>query len=693
MLISLDYSVTFPTTGREFIGAFDFEKGYTAITGPNESGKSLLFEFTRFLLFGTAALRGDAEDYKTLKAKGEVVIRGENYVIDRTMRKAVIKRDGKELATGVSAVNQKVVQLLGYGIAVFDIANSINQGEVERLGSMTPTQRRQLVDSVIGLDVLDEIAKWATGEVKIMNAAIDATRRVTVKPTEPVKPENYRPSEAVKADLDFAGAEHKELSELTGWLKNEIPEPKRPACNIALPAENVKVFADQRIALRREIADMRAKMVSLVSTARFTLEQLDQQEQLQNGWAEWALNTHWLARVSPPKFTQQQLDGWLADHGLLHKYGQLDALCRQLDVAIQGAVTCVECDHVNHTDPALVQQLRTKITDLGPLSPRPSAPPRTPLQIAEHQRELEEWDKIKDEYAERSSRIAPQKPEILTGRDIQRLRSEAQQVVERAALAPAVSQLEKKLMAMPDYEAMYNERVSYEAQLESFFKATTHYQNWFMERQKKTFRATQLAGAEDRVFKLHCEHTDSLSYERSLETYETLLARFTENTAVIDGYTADAEEFGKIKTAMGLLRTKVKSHLIPSLNRVSSHLIGLMTGGQRNYIVIDEDFNVTVDGQSLATLSGSGKSVANLSIRIALGQVLTNKVFSVLLADEIDAAMDNFRAENTSNVLQTLTNSISQIMLVSHKEVEATNRIQLGDIDDSPDEERSGDIS
>jgi DNA repair exonuclease SbcCD ATPase subunit len=89
-----------------------------------------------------------------------------------------------------------------------------------------------------------------------------------------------------------------------------------------------------------------------------------------------------------------------------------------------------------------------------------------------------------------------------------------------------------------------------------------------------------------------------------------------------------------------------------------------------------------VDNQELETLSGSGKAVANLSIRIALGQVLTNRVVSLMLADEIDASMDDFRAEKTADVLQMLVERVSQVLLVSHKTVDAPHYVRLGDMND-----------
>ena len=80
---------------------------------------------------------------------------------------------------------------------------------------------------------------------------------------------------------------------------------------------------------------------------------------------------------------------------------------------------------------------------------------------------------------------------------------------------------------------------------------------------------------------------------------------------------------------------------------------------------------------SLPRAGGSGKAVANLAIRIGLGQVLTNKVFSVLMGDEVDASMDDDRAGYTAECLERLTNSIGQVVLVSHKQTDAEHHIHL----------------
>ena len=100
-----------------------------------------------------------------------------------------------------------------------------------------------------------------------------------------------------------------------------------------------------------------------------------------------------------------------------------------------------------------------------------------------------------------------------------------------------------------------------------------------------------------------------------------------------------------------------------------------MTEGEIREIKISEDFDISVDGRNISLLSGSEEAVANLSIRLALGRILTHKVLNVFIGDEIDAAMDDNRALLVSESLKKLTNQINQIILISHKKIEADNYI------------------
>jgi len=117
-----------------------------------------------------------------------------------------------------------------------------------------------------------------------------------------------------------------------------------------------------------------------------------------------------------------------------------------------------------------------------------------------------------------------------------------------------------------------------------------------VERQRKELRASELRLRLAPLPDLQRHLSDALSFEQQLTACEALKTRLDELTSEVLAKRGSADEWRKVKDAMTILRGLVKQHLVPSLNRVASHLITGMTGGQRQSIVVDEDFDVTVNG-------------------------------------------------------------------------------------------------
>ena len=193
-------------------------------------------------------------------------------------------------------------------------------------------------------------------------------------------------------------------------------------------------------------------------------------------------------------------------------------------------------------------------------------------------------------------------------------------------------------------------------------------------------RHTYLLNVPENLAQLEAGYQAAKIYEDRLGAYEKALGIYRTKKDEVDRRREEEQGYRKGKEALTILRKLVKQHLIPSLNKVASHYITEMTGGQRNLIEVDEEFDIQVDGQPISTLSGSGKAVANLSLRLELGQVLTNNQFSVFLGDEIDASMDVDRADNTAKTLESLAERVSQILLVTHKYPQADYYFELEEL-------------
>ena len=236
MLTSLNYSNVFPSTGRTLEGNIQFHKGLGAIIGPNEVGKSFIVEMIRCCLFGSSALRGKANDYRKLKAELEFTVKDQAYRVFRTGSSAMLFRGAEEIAVGVRPVNAKIVQLLGFGLEVFDVASVANQGEIERLGSMKPAERKRMVDSVIGLTVIEQLGRWANDEALGLSWEAEAIENTLVEPVKPLEPAGYRPSLELVVEVAQLQALQRELDGLEGWLNHSLAEPRKPQCQIAWTA-------------------------------------------------------------------------------------------------------------------------------------------------------------------------------------------------------------------------------------------------------------------------------------------------------------------------------------------------------------------------------------------------------------------------------------------------------------------------
>jgi exonuclease SbcC len=115
--------------------------------------------------------------------------------------------------------------------------------------------------------------------------------------------------------------------------------------------------------------------------------------------------------------------------------------------------------------------------------------------------------------------------------------------------------------------------------------------------------------------------------------------------------------------------------IAPKISRIATGLIRDMSLGKLTDLVLDDEMEITVGGQRIETLSGAGKTVANLALRVAMGQALVGHVFPVFLADEIDGDLSASRREATLQALVSLKKHMRQIILVTHRGADIADQV------------------
>ncbi len=671
MLTSISYSVSFATTGRTLEEDITFRPGFGILTGANETGKSFAVEMIRWCLFGSAALRGKISDYKKATARLAFTLKGEAYVVERTASNATLYRGTDEIAVGTSPVNRKMCELFGFGLDVFDASCVALQGEIEALGLMKPAERKRLVDSVIGLGVIEELAKSAGDEANALKRRARDLSENLRDPEPPVPPEGYRPLAELDGELAELSAARTRLDHLRGQTAEVRDAPVPPVETITTPAADLERQADEQDQLRARLRSAEMELNALPAPSPYGEEELAEMDAQHVLYQRWLEKDRLLSRAPDPGMTVKTVEAAIAFQEAQHLRQRI------ADLDARGVHVCPSCQHEWPMEAATIDQLKTELAPLADVG-KPAGLPQDRRALASLLRAAQAWEDIQADLQPLAD-VTPCERPVLSANEIESHRHRNGFAVRRDELTMAVEHLQSSLKDVPDYRSLLRERQRFEDQLVLYEQQVRAHATWL--------HAYEVAKAEivdlsDRVkdYAHLAELRNAVAIHDTLRRrYETDLKAYTESMDAVSTILDEAEDWDRARQALASLRSKVKQHLMPSLNTVASQYLDQMTGGERSVIHADEDFAITVDGQALNTLSGSGKAVACLALRLGLGQVLTQGVFPVFIGDEIDASMDQNRTANTAALLDSLKSRLGQILLVTHKRPEADYVVEMGE--------------
>lgn len=599
---------------------FNFTRGTTAIHGRNGRGKSLIQEFIRFALFGSSALRGKTTDYpKNLEVELSFTTKGEEHVIKRTLNDCYF-----DDVVGTTACNKAITRHLGYDLSIFDMGNCAKQFEITKLGKMKPTERKQAVDKLIGLDVIDTLIKELKEENTKLKGYLEALSLIQ----EPKKPELREVIEGLS--LDEVKEQLRLLSELKKvrvLLSSENCVYEKPEFNEVEPTPPTGDIASS---VRKEQTERQLKEAKEPTAPKYEKDYLLEQQKREFLWK----NFHNLVE---PKETEE----WVAEQQVAWtKYEEWESCVK---------VNCPSCG--KKFSPKGIKKVDKPTSDKK--------------YVQEQFVNLCAWKKKPD-----CPKAELTESEITVG-----LKEIDVYEKETLLIEHWKSELEKLKDERPysEWLTFKEKNDSYKAKKDKYIKDLSSYEKTkeLLDKQEALLSKT-LSNGEDELetCKLNLIYNDFVvsNYEKQIENYKTTQKEYNKHYVRKEQLELGIKGLNNIKK-------RIKSSITPNLSRVATDLCFEMTNGEIREIEINEDFEISVDGRNLSLLSGSEEAVANLSIRLALGRILTHKIFNVFVGDEIDAAMDDNRALLVSESLKKLTNQIDQIILISHKKIDADNYI------------------
>lgn len=598
----------------------NFEKGMTAIVGKNGGGKSLIQEAIRFALFGTAALRGKLENYdKNLHVLLRLSVSGEDLEIDRTLKDCKFGT-----VFGTTWCNKAIEEKLGFGMNVFDMGCCAKQFEITKLGDMKPTERKQAVDKLIGLDTLELLRKDIKQTLSELRGRRDGLQRYLVEPVEPIKTVE-KTSEEIKAELYEGRKAQTQLQTLITLIGDSPKEEPKMSVN-----EPLKPIGSMESALREKI---------LI-------------EKLQNAPEGRVLTSEEIEEIKASK-TWRPFSDYKEPELTWDQIREVEEQWEKYDLWTNTKkIKCPKCEH--EFTLSGVEEV------MMPLIPKAEV---TTARVA---------------WARKSALPTTPKPNRMwSDEEIKNAETLNQQALDRSEMNKELEGIEKT--------ATYDEWVEYKKRLEAYNLEVVVYKNKKAQWDKAESARSQLESAvaeanKYNVGSLESQYTEAVRYETERRSYEIASSHYNDVKAEMEVIEKDLKAYSEADEGILRLKSKIKTYVIPSLQREATKLVSEMTEGELNKVEISDDFDITVNGKELALLSGSEKAVANLAIRLGLGCVLTRKVFNVFMGDEIDESMSEERAAKVAESLHRLLGTIEQIILISHKDIVADNYFSVDKI-------------
>lgn len=143
----------------------------------------------------------------------------------------------------------------------------------------------------------------------------------------------------------------------------------------------------------------------------------------------------------------------------------------------------------------------------------------------------------------------------------------------------------------------------------------------------------------------------------------------------IGDLTKERQCLDQLKSIFADFRKYLIGSICPALSQKASELLRQLTDGKYLEMELDEDYEVYLydDGErfSIERFSGGEKDLANLCLRLAISQLMTERSgtdFGFIVLDEIFGSQDSLRKNNIMRALAKLSNQFRQIFLITHVE-------------------------
>ncbi|OYT69570.1 MAG: hypothetical protein CFK49_06520 [Armatimonadetes bacterium JP3_11] len=362
-----------------------------------------------------------------------------------------------------------------------------------------------------------------------------------------------------------------------------------------------------------------------------------------------------------------------------HAYAQLQTQLRQLEDALKQKATLErhlrtlqrQLARIPPYDPAEEQRLQSQLNALQPA-----------LQQAQQlQGELRRLPTVERELQQTEQRLAALQQRLNslpTGYDAERhqaLRQETEQLKplyeEALQLRAIIRQRDELRQLIETAKTELNEKTKQLEQVETQLQQLGYSETLYLQAAQAYQEAEQQVNTLERTLAARrAEFEERLKLRDHLKTQLQHIERLQQQLHTKEN---ELRLHQSLRKALQDFRTELNTRLRPMLASIATEFLSALTNGRYTELEIDEEYRFTVidEGLRKAVISGGEEDIVNLSLRLALARLITERAgqpLSLLILDEVFAALDTERRQNVMQLLNNLRNWFDQILVISHFE-------------------------
>ena len=618
----------------------NFKSGINWLVGENEAGKTELLEMIEYALFGQG-LRSDKGEYKGLDVSLYFKILDKIYFVQRAkqvkFQEVEIKGETfvkkADIAVGITAVNNAIIERLGYNHAVYESLNYSKQLDSTALTSANKTERINLINKINGVHEATAFEKFLDGQKKDIksqlkvyqgNNLVELVDFTVDEDLEPFSDPDYVAELTHTINKTYEGVKHYEdLRYQVAYI------PKISTNSQELPLE---VRDWDLEAVRVYIEQYKDYLYKVRDNEKLNLKIIED-----------------IKKISVPFSlkTEEELREYERIVQNNKSYTLQQKLIKEHEVTCPSCSTTFAPEHI--TQETLYEFIELNISE-------------------------QDYKVCKDYY----ERELPKLNRF--NNDLEALKLTHEELERRRIL----SQPSYGTLSVEELETAYKGIYAHTLQTanrERLLKELFEKNPTFKTVEEIQTILLHLPTMEYNLSQMTARKESGIAYVARKQVYEASVKAQANITKQVTSLEDKLVVIDALLDESKRLKLEIQNNCIPVLNTIASKMINKLTGGKRYGLTLNDTFELQLDGKPIQAYSGSTVVLANVAFRIALIEMFFKKTFPVFIGDEIDAFADVIRAQHIHDSLLKLDKEGYQLILVSHNLLDFQgNKINLADI-------------